>query len=138
MYAIAEIIQWNNSTFQYMFHHSPQVKQVNKLCIWVPSQVYYDMRVRKYYKNFKIRWRQSLVPSLPFRNKIFVIAAKNYAKLNLKVFWSCPICLISLISHINLFPRLYVYKQKFVQSNIQGSIHSNSDINIHSLTPRDT
>ena len=31
----------------------------------------------KHYENLKIEWRQNVVPSLPFKNKALVIAAKN-------------------------------------------------------------
>ena len=37
--------------------------------------------------------KRKLVSSIPSRNRILVIAAKNYAKLDLKVFCSCPISL---------------------------------------------
>ena len=44
----------------------------------------------KYYRNLKIGWRQSLVPLLPWKSKVLVKAAKNYAKLDVKAFRSCP------------------------------------------------
>lgn len=31
------------------------------------------------------------MPSLPSRTKTFVLAAENYTKVNIKVFWSCPV-----------------------------------------------
>ena len=43
---------------------------------------------QKYYKNIKIEWRQSLVPSLPFGKNILVLAAKYYAKADIRVFSS--------------------------------------------------
>ena len=36
--------------------------------------------IRRYLKNLKTGWRQSLVPSLPTKNKTLVIATKNYKK----------------------------------------------------------
>ena len=47
--------------------------------------------IRKYWKNIKIRLKQGLVLSLPSKNKIFVIAVKNYAKSDIKVVCSCTI-----------------------------------------------
>ena len=44
-------------------------------------------------------WRQSLVPSFFSRNKTFVIVAKNYAKADTKVFFSCP----TLLDFFTLF-----------------------------------
>lgn len=56
----------------------------------------------KHYENLKIGWRQSVVPSLPFKNKALVIAAKNYARLDLKVVCLRPILLnfFTLSHHI--------------------------------------
>ena len=33
----------------------------------------------------------TLVPSLPCRNRLLVLAVKTYEKADMKVFWLCPI-----------------------------------------------
>ena len=48
-------------------------------------------------KNLKNGWRQSLVRSLPSRNKTLVLVIKYYAKTDIKVFSSCPILLNFLV-----------------------------------------
>ena len=35
--------------------------------------------------------------SLPSKNQLLATAVKTYAKADIKVFWSCPICLIFLL-----------------------------------------
>ena len=49
--------------------------------------------IRKYWEYHKNGRRQSLVPSFPSPNKNLVLVVKNYAKLDFKVFLSCPILL---------------------------------------------
>ena len=49
--------------------------------------------IRIYYENVKIALRWSQLHSLLSRNKIFVIAVKNYAEAVIKVFCTCPILL---------------------------------------------
>ena len=45
---------------------------------------------RKYFdRNIKFAW--SLVPNHPFRNGTLSIALKNWAKADIKTFWSCTI-----------------------------------------------
>ena len=44
-----------------------------------------DLRKQESIKKSQIGWRQILVPSLPSRNKVWVIAVKNYAEADFKV-----------------------------------------------------
>ena len=86
---------------------------------------------------FIIGWRESQVPSLSFRNKVLVIAAKNYAKLNLKFFAFVQFYLISLMLPLIYFRDCTYKRKKCGESNIQRSININSNINIRRLIPRD-
>ena len=79
------------------------ISPINIVHIYIYTQ---KKKTRRYQENPEGGWRQSLAPSLLSRNKILVIAAKNYAKLDLKVFCSCPVLLDSLLCPIN-FPRLW-------------------------------
>ena len=54
-------------------------------------------KMRKNWENIKFELTQSLVPSLPSRNKTFLIAVKNYAEAVVKVFCSCQFCMISVL-----------------------------------------
>ena len=49
--------------------------------------------MRKYWKNLKVGWRHSPVSSLPSRNQTLAIAVKKHAKVDIKLFFSCPILL---------------------------------------------
>ena len=49
-----------------------------------------SQKIRKCQKNGVIRWRQSLVPSLPYKNKTLVTSAKNYPEAVIKAFSFCP------------------------------------------------
>ena len=48
------------------------------------------------------------MPSLLSKTKTFVLAAKNYAKVDIKVFWSCPILLDFATMFQIFFPGLLV------------------------------
>ena len=81
--AIAEIIFWNTVLFQNKFD-SLQVKWYlkydAKFCLRVASQVAKQLKTqktRKYYENINMGCKQSLVPSLPSKNKTLVTTAKN-------------------------------------------------------------
>ena len=99
---ILVIIFWNFTIFQYS-SHSPQSKpnsisSIAKLVYELPPELPNDLRLRilgnqKYQKNLKFGWRQSLVPSLSSRNSTLSIANKNHAKMDIKLFFSCPILL---------------------------------------------
>ena len=58
---------------------------------------------RKYQGNLKVGWRQSVVPSLLSKIKIFVIAAKHYGETDIEIFLSFPFLLISLLFPLNFF-----------------------------------
>ena len=54
---------------------------------------------KKVLKKSQIGWKQTLVPSLPSRNKILVITVKNYTEADFKSFFSpVQFCLTSLLS----------------------------------------
>ena len=53
-----------------------------------------------------------LVSSLPSRNETLVIAAKIYAEIDIKVFWSCP-SLLDLFCFVPLIFRGIVCKKIF-------------------------
>ena len=62
----------------------------------ITAEFYKNVRIlgnKKVLKKSQIGWRQMLEPSLPSRNKFFVIAVKNYTSTDFKVSWSCPILL---------------------------------------------
>ena len=49
--------------------------------------------------------RESPVPSLPSRNQALAIAAKNYAKTDIEIWWPCPVLLdLFILSHYALRP----------------------------------
>ena len=67
--------------------------------------------IKKILENYQILgksqtgWKQVLVPSLPSRRKSLVIAGKNYAQLNLKVFFALvQFCLLSLFALCEKWP----------------------------------
>ena len=53
---------------------------------------------------------QSLVPSLPSRNKTLVIAAKRYGETDIKVFWSFPFLLDFFTLPHNFLSGIQCYK----------------------------
>ena len=101
---IMDIIFRNFATFQKSLD-SPQVKQrlissIKSIVYELPHQLPNDLRLRilsnqeisgklQNYQE-KIVWRQSLVPSLPSRNKSFVIAIKNHPEAEMQILCSCP------------------------------------------------
>ena len=68
-----------------------------------------------YSENLKIGWTGRSA-SVPFRNKLFVIAAKNYAKLDIKFFRSCPILLDFFSLFQIFFQRLYNFELSWYSS----------------------
>ena len=46
---------------------------------------------RKLHENLKTRWRDSLRPSVTYRDKASAIVVQNYVKSDIKVFCSCKI-----------------------------------------------
>ena len=44
-----------------------------------------DLKKKKVFKKSQIGWRHTLVPILPSRNKVLVIAVKNYTEADFKV-----------------------------------------------------
>ena len=69
-----------------------------------------SQEVRKHWKNFKHRWRQSLVTSLPSRNETLVFKVKNYARTDIKFFLSC----LFLLDFLTLFRKFWplVYREQ--------------------------
>ena len=49
-----------------------------------------SQEIRKFQKNLKLKWRHSLVLSIPLRNSTLVIAAKKHVEGDFKIFLSCP------------------------------------------------
>ena len=73
----------------------------------------------KYLEKFKIECKESLVPSLPSRNKTLVIAVKSYANIDMKVFSSCPIlldffvCSIYFVCDCSFYLKLVLEKKHY-------------------------
>ena len=84
---------WQFTVFQYR-NDSPQIKR-DLICGVRVSKGLRPLDFRKLENIIKLKTKlgQDLVPSLPCRIYYFPIAVKNYAKKNIKVFWSCLILL---------------------------------------------
>ena len=79
-----------------------------------------SLKIRRYCKNFKNRWRQSLVPCILCRNKILVLVLKNYAKWEIKLFYSGPI----LLDFLTLFCKFCSRFINFLGKTLMGcTIH---------------
>ena len=83
------------------------------------SQLY---KHQNHLKNLKNGWRQNLMLSIPSRKNTLVIAAKKYAKLHLKVFSACQICLICPINFYQDRLRKPIYSYNSSQPSLNFSI----------------
>ena len=67
----------------------------------------------QYQEHLKITSRKRLLPSLPSRNKSMIIAVKNYADADIKVFGSCSILLNFFTLSHQFFRDCTAQKMKF-------------------------
>ena len=82
-----------------------------KICFF-SCQTAQDLKfeeIKKFQEILEIGWRHNLVPSLPFRNETFAIAAKNYGNSDIRVFLCCLILLIIFTSFQIVFPWLFIW-----------------------------
>ena len=77
-----------------------------------------SQKISKYQKNFKLGWTHSIVPSLPSRNQTLVIAVKKHAKIDTKLFFSCPVSLDFFILFQIFCPRLQFFNKVLFHSCI--------------------
>ena len=98
----------------------------------MPHKLSKKMRLCKfwrYQKNLKVGWRQILVPSLLFANKIFAIAAKNYRESHFKAFESFPFLLDFFTFSHQFFPRFFrsptpVYQTPFHDQSPKETLYN--------------
>ena len=90
------------ATFKYSFN----LHQVKRYVIFsrknivdeLLQQFLYHLTLRilgnqEIQETIQIGWKQILLPSLSPRNETLIVALKNYAKPDIKVFWYCRILL---------------------------------------------
>ena len=124
--AILDKIFWNFASFQKRFH-SPQVKRyfISSIKSNRTTEELGSQEIRKYYEKIQIVWKQSLMPRLPPKNNNFVIAAKDYAEVVIRVLCFYPIsrfCSISLLCFEN-FVKLYD-KRKWINCQYYQEAYS--------------
>ena len=83
-------IQKKKTNAYHILERKGQSTMTSALPIKAKFQDFESQELRKYQQHLKIGWRQSLVPSLPSRNKTLVIAAKHYEETDIKMFLYFP------------------------------------------------
>ena len=108
-------IFWNFAIFQYR-SDSPQVKRnltssTSNLVYKLPHQLPNDLRLRKLGNIIKftnLGGHIAQCPVSPHKNQILTIAVKKFAKIDTKLFFSCPV-LLDFFTWFQIFrPRLQI------------------------------
>ena len=86
-------------------------------------------------ENLKIGLRENLEYILPSRNKILVIAAKNYVRQDLKVFCSRPI-LLDFFTLYHLFSNVNDCSVRNIISIKTGYMHCMKGLTLQAPTPQ--